>query len=49
LDVTYFKPFKIVFRKEQNFTMAENNFLELDKFTLLEWLDKALQKIKHQI
>jgi hypothetical protein len=42
--VTYFKPFKTAFRKERNVAMAKNNFLELDKVTLVEWLDKVLQQ-----
>jgi hypothetical protein len=44
LDVTYFKPFKTVFRKERNVAMAKNNFLELDKITLVKWLEKTLQQ-----
>jgi hypothetical protein len=44
LDATYFKPFKNTFRNEQDAAMAKNNFLELDKITLVEWVDKALQQ-----
>jgi len=44
LDVTYFKPFKITFRKKKNFTMAKNNYLEPNKVTLATWVDKALQQ-----
>jgi hypothetical protein len=34
--------FKNVFKKEKDTTMASNNYLELDKVTLVEWVDKAL-------
>jgi hypothetical protein len=44
LDVTYFKPFKNAFRMERNCDMAKNKYLELDKITLVEWVDKALQQ-----
>jgi hypothetical protein len=43
LDVTCFKPFKITLRKEKDFAMAKNNYFELDKATLVAWVDKALQ------
>ncbi len=44
LDVICFKPFKTTFRKEKVFTMAKNNYLELDKVTLAAWVDEALQQ-----
>jgi hypothetical protein len=34
LDVTYFKPLKTTFRKEKNYVMVKNNYLEPDKATL---------------
>jgi len=43
LDVTYFKPLKNAFRKEQDFTMARNYYFELNNVTLAKWVDKALQ------
>jgi len=43
LDVTCFKPFKITLRKKKDFAMAKNNYFELDKATLVAWVDKALQ------
>jgi hypothetical protein len=42
LDVTNFKPFKIIFGKK-NSAMAKNNYFKLDKVTLVAWVDKALQ------
>ncbi len=33
LDMTYFKPFKNAFRKEQDSTIAKNIYLELNKMT----------------
>jgi hypothetical protein len=44
LDVTYFKTFKIVFRKKKDFTMVKNNYLELDKATLATSVENALQQ-----
>jgi hypothetical protein len=44
LDVTYFKPFKIIFRKERDSTMVKNNYLEPNKATLTTWVDKVLQQ-----
>jgi hypothetical protein len=34
LDVTYFKPFKTTFRKEKDYVMVKNNYLEPNKATL---------------
>jgi hypothetical protein len=31
-----------MFSKKRDLTMARNNYLELDKVTLIEWVDKAL-------
>jgi hypothetical protein len=42
LDVTYFKPFNIDFRKKLKNVMATYNYLELDKVTQTTWVDKAL-------
>ncbi len=41
LVVSYFKPFKITFRKERNNSMVINNYNELDKTTFVCWVDKA--------
>jgi hypothetical protein len=37
LDVSWFKPFKIVFKKERNNAMDKNNHYEPDKCTLANW------------
>jgi len=42
LDVSCFKPFKIVFKKEKDGAMAKNNYIESNKITLAGWVDKAL-------
>jgi len=42
--MTYFKPFKVTFRKERDYTMAKNNYLEPYKTTLATRVDKALQQ-----
>jgi hypothetical protein len=45
LDVSYFKPFKTSFRKEKNNSMVRNNYNELNKATLIAWVDKALDVV----
>ncbi len=40
LDVSTFKPFKTNFRKERNLAMERNNHVELDKVTLVRWVNK---------
>jgi len=42
LVVAYFKPFKIVFRKERNITMVRRNYTESHKIALVRWVDKTL-------
>ncbi len=37
LVVTYFKPFKSIFKKERNTTMINKNYIELDK---MFWQDR---------
>jgi hypothetical protein len=44
LDVTYFKPFKINFKKERDFAMVKKHYRELNKATSTTWVDKALQQ-----
>jgi tRNA A37 threonylcarbamoyladenosine biosynthesis protein TsaE len=44
LDVTCFKPFKNAFKKVRDNVMAKSKYLEPDKVTLVEWVDKALQQ-----
>jgi hypothetical protein len=44
LDVAWFKPFKIVFKKERDTTMVKRNYIKLDKITLKGWVDKALDQ-----
>ncbi len=38
-----FEPFKKTFRKEQDNLMVKNNHCELEKCTLVRWVDKALE------
>ncbi len=42
LDVTYFKPFNIAFRKKIKIIMAKYHYFELNKVTRTTWVDKAL-------
>jgi hypothetical protein len=42
LDITYFKSFKNVLKKKRNSIMERKNYLELDKVTLVKWVDKVL-------
>jgi hypothetical protein len=44
IDVFCFKPFKTTFRKEKNVVMSKSNYMELDKITLIGWVDQALDK-----
>ncbi len=44
LDVVCFKAFKIAFRKERDITMINKNYIELDKISLVGWMDKALNQ-----
>jgi hypothetical protein len=37
--VSYFKPFKTTFRKVKNLAVSRNNHMELDKITLVGWVD----------
>jgi hypothetical protein len=41
LDVSCFKPFKIIFRKEGDNVIVNNNHCELDKCTLASWVEKT--------
>ncbi len=41
LNVSCFKPFKIVFRKKDG-VVINNNYAKLGKIVLFEWIDKAL-------
>jgi hypothetical protein len=41
LNVSCFKPFKIVFRKKDR-VMVNNNYVKLGKIILFGWVDKAL-------
>jgi hypothetical protein len=42
LDVAYFKPFKVAFKKERKITMVKMNYTKPDKITLVGWVDKVL-------
>jgi len=44
LDVAYFKPFKIAFKKERDASMVNNNYSKPDKITLVAWVDQTLVK-----
>jgi hypothetical protein len=44
LDVAYFKPFKIAFKKERYASMVNNNYSKPDKITLVAWVDQTLVK-----
>jgi hypothetical protein len=39
------KLFKTTFRKEKDVAMSKNNYMELDKITLIGWVDQALDKL----
>jgi len=43
LDVSCFKPFKFAFKQKRDSTMVKNNQYELEKCTLVGWVDKALE------
>jgi len=53
LDVSCFKSFKRTFKKLRNVDVAKNNYMELDKNTLVGCVDQALDesfyKIDYQI
>jgi len=42
LDVACFKPFKTTFKKERNTTLVGRNYTELNKITLIRWVDLTL-------
>jgi hypothetical protein len=44
LDVSCFKPFKIALKKVRDATMFRNNHMELDKITLIGWVDQAFEQ-----
>jgi hypothetical protein len=44
LDVVYFKPFKIVFKKERNITMVKRNYTKPDNISLAGCVNKALDQ-----
>jgi hypothetical protein len=39
LDVSCFVSLKITFKKDKDTTMARNKYLELNKITLVGWVD----------
>jgi hypothetical protein len=43
-NVSCFKPFKTTFKKEKDVAMSKSNYMELDKITLIGWVDQALDK-----
>jgi hypothetical protein len=44
LGATCFKPLKNAFKKEWDYVMEKNNYLEPNKATLVKWVDKVLQQ-----
>jgi hypothetical protein len=42
--VSYFKPFNTTFGKVKDSTMSRNNHMELNKITLVGWVDQALEQ-----
>jgi hypothetical protein len=42
--VGYFKPFKLVFKKEKDNNMVRNNHLDINKVTPASWIDKTLNQ-----
>jgi len=44
LDVSCFKPFETTFKKEKDNAMVKNNNYELEKCTLVIWVNKALDQ-----
>jgi hypothetical protein len=42
--VSYFKPFKNVFKKEKDNAVVKNNHCEPEKCTLASWVDKSLDQ-----
>jgi len=43
LNVFCFKPFKITLKKVKDVTMFKNNHMELNKITLVGWVDQTLK------
>jgi hypothetical protein len=41
--------FKIALKKEKHEDMLKNNYVKLDKITLIEWLGKALDQTLFKI
>ncbi len=44
LDVYYFKPFKTGLRKVRDVTMSRNNLMELNKVTVIGYVDYTLKQ-----
>jgi len=44
LDVSWFKPFKILFKKEKDNALVKNNHGKLNKCTLVNWVNKSLDQ-----
>jgi hypothetical protein len=42
LDVAYFKPFKVAFKKERDITMVKMNYTKPNKITLVGGVNKTL-------
>jgi hypothetical protein len=45
LNVAYFKPFKITFRRKKNGAMARNNYCETHKITFTSCVEKSLDQV----
>jgi hypothetical protein len=48
LDASCFKPFKTTLKNKGNNSMVNNNYKELDKIALVNWVDKALDETLSQ-
>ncbi len=48
LDATCFKAFKNAIKKVKDNVMAKNKYLELNKVTLIEWVDKWVVYVLQQ-
>jgi hypothetical protein len=40
----YFKPFKTTFRKVKEVAMSIHNHMQVDKITLVKWVDKVMEQ-----
>ena len=43
LDVSYFKPFKIIYKKERDLHMVTSRYTKPDNSTFALWVNKAMK------